>query len=125
MPTNVIMPALELAQETGKILKWLKAPGDTVSKGEPIVETPAQAFNTFSRSEMDVLYLRNFIIEKDARPHRHMIGKFGLSMHLPPSVTSIDVPDGFLQPATAYDWEVLAIERSGNQTLSSGSFKTA
>jgi hypothetical protein len=64
------------------------------------------------------------IIEKDAEPHRHMIGKFGLSMYLPPSVSSIDVPDGFLEPATAYNWEVLAIERSGNQTLSSGSFKT-
>ncbi len=38
MPTNVIMPALELAQETGKILKWLKAPGDSVRKGEPLVE---------------------------------------------------------------------------------------
>ena len=38
MPTNVIMPALELAQETGKILNWLKVPGDTVRKGEPIVE---------------------------------------------------------------------------------------
>ena len=38
MPTDVIMPALELAQETGKVLKWLKAPGDTVRKGEPIVE---------------------------------------------------------------------------------------
>jgi pyruvate dehydrogenase E2 component (dihydrolipoamide acetyltransferase) len=38
MPTDVIMPALELAQETGKILQWLKAPGDTVTKGEPIVE---------------------------------------------------------------------------------------
>ena len=38
MPTNVIMPALELAQETGKVLRWLKRPGDTVSKGEPIVE---------------------------------------------------------------------------------------
>ena len=38
MPANVIMPALELAQETGKVLRWLKAPGDTVSKGEPIVE---------------------------------------------------------------------------------------
>jgi pyruvate dehydrogenase E2 component (dihydrolipoamide acetyltransferase) len=38
MPATVIMPALELAQETGKVLKWLKAPGDTVSKGEPIVE---------------------------------------------------------------------------------------
>jgi pyruvate dehydrogenase E2 component (dihydrolipoamide acetyltransferase) len=33
MPTTVIMPALELAQETGKVLKWLKSPGDNVSKG--------------------------------------------------------------------------------------------
>jgi len=38
MPTTVIMPALELAQETGKVLKWLKRPGDRVTKGEPIVE---------------------------------------------------------------------------------------
>lgn len=36
-------------------------------KGEPIVETPAQAFNTFSRSEMDVLYLRNYIVDKSAK----------------------------------------------------------
>jgi hypothetical protein len=49
-------------------------------------------------------------------PHPHMIGKFGLSMYLPSSVTSIDVPDGLLEPATAYNWEVLAIERSGHQT---------
>jgi len=38
MPTNVIMPALEMAQETGKVLRWLKSPGDTVRKGEPILE---------------------------------------------------------------------------------------
>jgi pyruvate dehydrogenase E2 component (dihydrolipoamide acetyltransferase) len=38
MPTNVIMPALELAQETGKVLHWLKSPGDTVTKGEALVE---------------------------------------------------------------------------------------
>jgi hypothetical protein len=30
MATNVIMPALELAQENGKVLRWLKAPGDRV-----------------------------------------------------------------------------------------------
>jgi hypothetical protein len=64
------------------------------------------------------------IIEKDVAPHRHMIGKRGLSMYLPPSVTRIAVPNGFLEPRTAYNWEVLAIERSGNQTLSSGSFRT-
>ncbi|HEY7519264.1 MAG TPA: dihydrolipoamide acetyltransferase family protein [Methylomirabilota bacterium] len=38
MPATVIMPALELAQETGKVLRWLKSAGDTVVKGEPIVE---------------------------------------------------------------------------------------
>jgi pyruvate dehydrogenase E2 component (dihydrolipoyllysine-residue acetyltransferase) len=38
MPATVIMPALELAQETGKVLRWLKDAGDRVTKGEPIVE---------------------------------------------------------------------------------------
>src|SRR5580765_6010857 len=38
MPTNIIMPALEMAQETGKVVRWLKRPGDTVRKGDPIVE---------------------------------------------------------------------------------------
>ena len=64
------------------------------------------------------------IIEKDVEPHPHMIGKLGLSIYVPRSVTSIAVPNGFLQPRTAYKWEVLAIERSGNQTLSSGEFRT-
>ncbi|MBM4270053.1 MAG: carbamoyltransferase [Deltaproteobacteria bacterium] len=36
-------------------------------KGEPIVETPANAFNTFTRSEMDVLYLGNFVVERAAK----------------------------------------------------------
>ena len=34
-------------------------------KGEPIVNTPANAYNTFSKSEMDALVLENFIIEKN------------------------------------------------------------
>ena len=38
MPTDVIMPALGMAQETGKVLRWLKADGDTVAKGEPLLE---------------------------------------------------------------------------------------
>jgi carbamoyltransferase len=33
-------------------------------KGEPIVNTPANAHNTFMKSEMDALILENFIIEK-------------------------------------------------------------
>jgi pyruvate dehydrogenase E2 component (dihydrolipoamide acetyltransferase) len=38
MPTDVIMPALGLAQETGKVVRWLKAEGETVAKGEPLME---------------------------------------------------------------------------------------
>ncbi len=32
------MPALEMAQETGKVLSWRKKEGDRVSKGEPLLE---------------------------------------------------------------------------------------
>jgi len=36
-------------------------------KGEPIVESPAHAFNTFSLSGMDLLFLNNYIIKADAK----------------------------------------------------------
>ncbi len=32
------MPALEMAQETGKLISWLKQEGDSVRKGEPLLE---------------------------------------------------------------------------------------
>ena len=38
MATEVIMPALGMAQETGKLLRWIKNEGDTVSKGEALME---------------------------------------------------------------------------------------
>src|SRR2546425_3231418 len=38
MATSVVMPALEMAQETGKIVSWLKKEGETVSKGEVLLE---------------------------------------------------------------------------------------
>ncbi len=34
-------------------------------KGEPIVNTPREAFNTFSKSGMDILVLGNCVVEKD------------------------------------------------------------
>jgi pyruvate dehydrogenase E2 component (dihydrolipoamide acetyltransferase) len=38
MAISIVMPALEMAQETGKIISWLKKDGDSISKGEPIAE---------------------------------------------------------------------------------------
>ena len=64
------------------------------------------------------------IVEKVEEPHPNMIGKRGLSMHLPASVTEMTVPAAVLEAGAEYKWEVLAIEESGNQTLTEGSFKT-
>lgn len=36
-------------------------------KGEPIVESPAHAFNTFSLSGMDLLFLNNYVVSKEAK----------------------------------------------------------
>ena len=38
MAFNVVMPALEMAQETGKLIAWRKQEGDRVTKGEPLLE---------------------------------------------------------------------------------------
>jgi pyruvate dehydrogenase E2 component (dihydrolipoamide acetyltransferase) len=38
MPTPIIMPKFEMSQETGTIARWLKTNGDTVSKGDAILE---------------------------------------------------------------------------------------
>src|SRR5580692_722374 len=38
MAISVVMPALEMAQETGKIISWLKQEGDSITKGEPLLE---------------------------------------------------------------------------------------
>lgn len=38
MPVEVIMPALGMAQETGKVVRWLRAEGEVLVKGEPLLE---------------------------------------------------------------------------------------
>ena len=38
MAISVVMPALELTQETGKLVAWRKKEGERVAKGEPLLE---------------------------------------------------------------------------------------
>lgn len=38
MAVSIVMPALEMAQETGKVVSWLKKEGDHVRKGEMLLE---------------------------------------------------------------------------------------
>jgi len=45
-------------------------------------------------------------------------------VHVPPDRNSLSVPKEFLEPRTEYELEVLALERSGNQTITVGFFTT-
>jgi len=38
MASSLVMPALEMAQETGTLVRWLKRAGEAVAKGEPVME---------------------------------------------------------------------------------------
>ena len=38
MAHSIVMPALEMAQETGKLLAWRKKEGETISQGEPLLD---------------------------------------------------------------------------------------
>jgi pyruvate dehydrogenase E2 component (dihydrolipoamide acetyltransferase) len=38
MPAEVIMPALGMAQETGKVVRWLRSEGDVLVQGDPLLE---------------------------------------------------------------------------------------
>src|ERR1700732_752630 len=38
MAHSIVMPALEMAQETGKLISWRKKEGEAIGKGEPLLD---------------------------------------------------------------------------------------
>ncbi|MGI0021844.1 MAG: hypothetical protein ACRD9Q_03185, partial [Nitrososphaeraceae archaeon] len=129
--------AIEAGEKKGKTIgtAWLThdipegpelltpAEGDIVSV-EDLLVSWSPVDETIKGDEVKIISYQ-LIIQKDVPPHPNMIGKLGLSMYLPATVTQITIPKEFLEPGTKYNWEVLAIEESGNQTLMSGTFSTS
>ena len=52
MATEVIMPALNPGQETGILLEWLKQEGETIEKGEPLMEIETDKANVEVEAEV-------------------------------------------------------------------------
>ncbi|NOT00963.1 MAG: hypothetical protein HOP29_10080 [Phycisphaerales bacterium] len=92
-------------------------PANLVMSWEPVTRTIT--------GEAVTIVAYQLIVEVDEMPHPHALAKRVMSVHVRPAVTSVTVPNEFLEPGTPYKWEVLAIEESGNQTLSSSDFATA
>lgn len=64
------------------------------------------------------------IVTKVEHNDPHGLSRPVYDVHVPPDTTELAVVDGFLQPSTLYELEVLALERSGNQTITVGFFTT-
>jgi hypothetical protein len=65
------------------------------------------------------------IITKEAADDPHGFSRPTYDVHVGPNVNRLDVPRQFVEAGTVYELEVLALEVSGNQTISVGFFKTA
>lgn len=64
------------------------------------------------------------IITKPVEPPPPGFSKPVLSVHVSGSTTRLTVPSEFFAPNSTYDFEVLALEAGGNQTISSSNFRT-
>ena len=64
------------------------------------------------------------IITKEVKDDPHGFSRPIYDVHVPASLNTLSVPSEFLEPDTVYELEVLALEESGNQTISVGFFKT-
>lgn len=113
-PPKMIFP-LEMADEVN-INSQILAPTDVVVSWEMVTETifdkpvNIRAYEVIVRS----------LLPNDPHGFSHD----NLDIHLPASAASLSIPNEFWKPNTAYEFEVLAIEESGNQTLTSGFFMT-
>ena len=64
------------------------------------------------------------IVTKEQHDDPHGFSQPIYDVHVPPDRNSLSVPDEFFEPGTEYELEVLALETSGNQTISVSFFTT-
>ena len=64
------------------------------------------------------------IITKEVADDPHGFSRPTYDVHVPATLNTLSVPMEFLEPNTVYELEVLALEHSGNQTISVGFFMT-
>jgi hypothetical protein len=99
------------------------AAGGSVAPDTDLTIDWAPVTMTIFGGQVDVTQYQ-VIVEEDVEFTHPGFGRSLYSVTVPSTVTSLRVPSEFLAPGTAYKFEVLALEASGNQTLSSSEFDT-
>lgn len=90
---------------------------DLVIRWDPVTETTDGGSVEITGYEV--------IITKEAEDDPNGFSRPTYDVHVLPTVDHLTVPAEFLEADTVYELEVLALEASGNQTISVGFFKTA
>ena len=93
-------------------------PDDTVIIWEAVTKEFDADGECKDPTELDIVGYQVIVLREEPKP------KLEFSVTLPPTAMMITVPSEFLLPATEYKFEVLAIEASGNQTLTESTFTT-
>lgn len=77
MATAILMPQLGLTMEEGTVGSWLKNVGDTVSKGESLIEITTDKLSNEIESEVDGVLLSIVANEGDDVPVKGILGYIG------------------------------------------------
>lgn len=93
MPTPVIMPKAGMAMESGIILRWLKQPGDTIARGETLLEIETDKASMEVEAETTGILLGVLHPEGATVPVTETIGWIGQPGEpVPASVSSQPAP---------------------------------
>jgi pyruvate dehydrogenase E2 component (dihydrolipoyllysine-residue acetyltransferase) len=77
MATEIVMPRLSDSMEEGTILKWLKAPGDSVELGEELVEIETDKANMVYEADTGGTLIEIVAGEGDTLPIGEVIARVG------------------------------------------------
>ena len=72
---DIQIPKLAEAQQNATVTRWLKKPGDSVQKGEPIVEVETEKVNAEVESPADGVMGEILVQEGETAPVGVVIGR--------------------------------------------------
>lgn len=116
IPAAPLITAPALALDEKDVADAVVSPSDLVVTWDQVTETLS--------GEPIIITGYEVIITKNVKDDPNGFSRPTFDVHLPPSQNTLSVPAEFIEPNTVYELEVLALEKSGNQTISAGFFKT-
>ncbi|OGQ79683.1 MAG: hypothetical protein A3F90_18675 [Deltaproteobacteria bacterium RIFCSPLOWO2_12_FULL_60_19] len=131
MATDVIMPVLGMAQEKGKLVSWLKADGDAVKKGEPLMEVETDKATVEVEAPASGVLTNVTAAAGDEVPVGQRIavilatGEKAASFETPPAAAVKPSPTQAAEKKTAPVAEVAAPRRAGRVQASPAARKIA